>query len=67
MGTTNAYSNPSGDAEGDARDRGGGASSVLFERLRDVVGRSPVRRGPGAGKESSQAAAQPRLPGMEAC
>jgi hypothetical protein len=67
MGTANAYSNPSRDAEGDARQRGGGTSVVLFERLRDLVGRSPARPQPGAREESSQASAQPRLPGMEAC
>ena len=67
MGTTNAGSDPSENAAGDPRARGEETSIVLFERLRDLVGRAPVRPQPGTGEGSSRASAQPRLPGMEAC
>ena len=67
MGTGNAGSDPSEDAAGDPRARGEQTSVVLFERLRDLVGRAPVRPQPGAGEGSSAATAQPRLPGLEAC
>ena len=67
MGTANAGSDPSEDADGVPRDRGAETSVVLLERLRDLVGRAPVRPQPGAGEGSSAATAQSRLPGMEAC
>ena len=67
MHTANASSDPSEDANGDPRDRGSETSVVLLERLRDLVGRAPVRPQSAAGEAGSGASAQTRLPGMEAC
>ena len=67
MDPANVSSDPSENTGVEPRDRGREASVALFARLRDLVGRVPVRPRPGAGHTGSDASAQPRLPGMEAC
>ena len=67
MGTANDGFDVSKDPGRNSGECGDETSVDLFERLRDLVGRSRVRPQPGAGEESAQASIQPRLPGMETC